>query len=420
MAHGVIICIGDELVSGKVIDENAHWAAARLWPMGLDLKAMVTVGDDPQAINVALKQALETADFVLVSGGLGATEDDITAQVAADVFALPLAESRRMVRNLRYFFEAKGKTPPEGIDRLAWLPRGAEVLSKASAGFKLTAPKGQPVYFMPGVPREMHHITQKHVIPQLLDLFQPDLVRKSGELLVFGLNELEVQKTLRGIAEDLGISSLTLGYYPRFPEVAVIFSLTGDQEKKTTRDLAAVLKEAAKRLNGFVVGKDGQTLAQTTAHALATQNLTLALAESCTGGLIGHSLTEVAGSSSFFMRGYIVYSNQAKEELLGVSSQTLADHGAVSHETAREMALGAAGRAGVDLGLSVTGIAGPGGGSPEKPVGTVYFGLCHQEKVMTRGYLFSGSRDQVKLQAAHTAMDWLRRFTEDHAFLYSN
>ena len=420
MAHGVIICIGDELVSGKVVDENARWAAARLWPMGLDVKAMITVGDDPPAIKSALKQALDSADFVLVSGGLGATEDDITAQVAADVFALPLAESRRMVKNLRYFFQSMGKTPPEGIDRLTWLPQGAEVLSRASAGFKLTAPQGKPVYFMPGVPREMHHITEHHVIPQLVEQFQPDQIRKSGELLIFGLDELEVQKRLKGIAGEIGIPSLNLGYYPRFPEVAVIFSLSGKQNQKADQDLAAVLKAAYRRLDGHVVAKGGQTLAQTTAHALADQNLTLALAESCTGGLIGHSLTEVAGSSSFFMRGYIVYSNQAKEELLGVSSQTLAEHGAVSHETAREMAQGAASRAGTDLGLSVTGIAGPGGGSPEKPVGTVYFGLCHQEKVMTKGYLFSGSREQVKLQAAHTALDWLRRFTEDHAFLYSH
>ncbi|MEW5913665.1 MAG: CinA family nicotinamide mononucleotide deamidase-related protein [Thermodesulfobacteriota bacterium] len=413
--RGAIICIGDELLSGRVAERNSRYAASRLTPLGFEIAQVTMVGDDQAAIAQALALALEQAQFVLVCGGLGATDDDITAAAAARFFGLALAESRRMVANLKACFEAVGLAVPAGAEKMAWLPQGAQVLDRACAGFMLTTPAGQPVYFLPGVPGEMRRLLESQVLPGLLARFQPGQTVLSRRLTVFGLAESEVGLRLEGLTE--GLPQAGVGFYPVFPEEQVIISLRSRSPEKASAELAALEAEAARRLQGFVVARGEETLAQAVARQMTEQGLSLALAESCTGGLIGHRITQVAGASDFFERGLVVYSNRAKMELLGVRAETLAAHGAVSAQTAAEMAAGVRQRAGVDIGLAVTGIAGPSGGSPEKPVGTVYLGLAAAEGVKTGRRRFWGGRAQIKALTAETALDWLRRYLEDHAFL---
>lgn len=418
--RGEIICIGDELMSGRVADTNSRYAVSRLWPLGIEVGAVVLVGDDPAAIKDSLGRALGRADFVVVSGGLGATDDDITARTAAEVFELPLAESQRMVKNLRDFFAQRGCEPSQEVLRMAWLPQGAEILCSTCSGFRLSGTEGQPVFFLPGVPQEMRKLTDEKVVPELLKLLGGDgQVVVSREVRLFGLPESEVALRLKGLADRNSRPGVRLGYYPVFPEVQVTVTVhrSSMAEANTTAD--ELSKEIQDRLAGFVVSTNGELLEERVGSLLSQRGYSLALAESCTGGLIGHRVTSVAGSSDYFERGMVVYSNLAKEELLGVSRQTLEAFGAVSHETAREMALGSRERAHTDIGLSVTGIAGPGGGTEEKPVGTVFFGLAHGDHVESHHRRFIGDRAQVKAQSAETALDLLRRYLEEHAPVHS-
>lgn len=415
--RGAIICIGDELISGRVSERNSRYAASRLTPLGFEIAWVTMVGDEMEAISAALELALNQTQFVLVCGGLGATDDDITAQAAARFFGLALAESRRMVANLKACFEAVGMSVPPGAEKMAWLPRGARVLDRACAGFQLTTPAGQPVYFLPGVPGEMRRLLETQVLPGLIERFAPGEVVATAKLTVFGLAESEVGRRLQGLTS--GYPEVGVGFYPVFPEEQVVLSARARRLARAQEVLSELEAEAVRRLEDFVVATGDNTLADVVAQRLTAEGLTLALAESCTGGLIGHQITGVPGASDFFERGLVVYSNRAKVELVGVRETTLEQHGAVSAAIAAEMARGVRQRAGVDLGLAVTGIAGPGGGTPQKPVGTVFFGLAAPEGVKTEGRRLMGSRGQIKALAAETALDWLRRYLEDHAFIHS-
>ncbi len=418
--RGEIICIGDELMSGRVADTNSRYALSRLTPLGIEVGAVLLVGDDPAAIKDSLRRALGRADFVLVSGGLGTTDDDITASTAAEVFELPLAESQRMVKNLRVFLAARGREPSEEVLRMAWLPQGAEILCATCAGFRLSGPDGQPVFFLPGVPQEMRKLTDEHVVPELVKLItDEDQVVATREVRLFGLTESQVAARLAGLADRGSQPGVRLGYYPVFPEVQVTATVRRNSVAQANAKADALSQEIQDRLAGFVVSTDDELLEEKVGRLLSQRGLSLALAESCTGGLIGHRITSVAGSSDYFERGMVVYSNLAKEELLGVRHQTLEAHGAVSPETAREMAMGARERAHTDIGLSVTGIAGPGGGTEEKPVGTVFFGLAHGDHLESHHRRFMGNRRQVKVQSAETALDLLRRYLEEHAPVHS-
>lgn len=414
--RGEIICIGDELMSGRVADTNSRYALKRLWPLGIEVGAVVLVGDDPEAIRDSLGRALKRADFVLVTGGLGTTDDDITARTAAEVFELPLAESQRMVKNLRVFLAARGREPSEEVLRMAWLPQGAEILCATCAGFRLAGPKGQPVFFLPGVPQEMRRLTDEHVVPELLKrITDQDQAVVTREVRLYGLAESQVAARLAGLADRDSQPGVRLGYYPVFPEVQVTVTVRRDSVAEAKAKADELSQKIQGRLADFVISTNGELLEEKVGRLLSLEGLSLALAESCTGGLIGHRVTGVAGSSDYFERGVVVYSNLAKEELLNVRAETLETFGAVSPETAREMALGARQRARTDIGLSVTGIAGPGGGTEEKPVGTVFFGLAHGSHVESHHRCFLGNRRQVKVQSAETALDILRRYLEEHA-----
>ena len=410
--RGEIICIGDELISGRVGEGNARYAAARLWPLGLGLTHVVMVGDEPAAMQEAFNQACARADYLIVSGGLGPTEDDLTAEQAARFLGLPLVEHPEKIKQLEDMLRPRGRELTPEIRRMALMPTGAHPLDPHSAGFGLTDASGRPLYFLPGVPQEFRRIIDNAVLPELAARAGAGVV-VSRQLSCYGLPESEVGRRLAGLAQ--GVPGASLGYYPVFPEVQLLLSLRAGDEAAAQAGLEPLEQEVIKRLEGYVVTRGGASLQQTVADLLVAQRLSLALAESCTGGLIGHRLTSVPGASDFLERGLVVYSNRAKQELLGVSPATLERHGAVSAECAQEMAEGARIRAGVDLGLAVTGIAGPTGGSPEKPVGTVFFGLSHVQGTQTWQRHFYGDRGMVKLQAAETALDLLRRHLEPHA-----
>lgn len=403
--RGEIICSGDELLSGRVADVNARYAATRLHEAGLRIHCITFLGDAAPLFEETLSRALARSRFVIVSGGLGPTADDITVEVAAKVLGLPLYADEYILRRLRECLEERGLPWEERFARLALVPQGACILDPdgAACGFFLQH-QDTLLYFLPGVPREMHLLFDRYVLPALLQVAAGGQAVCQRTLRFFGLHET----ALESVAQDLcqHHEGLTVGYYPNFPENHLTLTLRGTQPHELEAALDDVTQKLAAQTGAAFLGAAPQE--EQIGALLRGQGLSLAVAESCSGGLICHRITNVSGSSDYFLGGIVAYGNQAKMDFLDVPAATLAAHGAVSAPTAQAMAAGAAKRFRADLAVAVTGIAGPTGGSPDKPVGTVFMGLATPQGVKTRHCRFYGSREEIKILTAETALDWLR------------
>jgi nicotinamide-nucleotide amidase len=416
--QGEIITIGDELISGRAVDLNARYVAERLAAHGLAVNRITTVGDDPLRVSNAIKDALrQSADFVIVTGGLGSTEDDITNRIVADALNRPLRLNLEKFRQIQRHVEAMGVRMTPSLEKMAWLPQDAELLSPAEeiCGFSLK--EGEAVlYFLPGVPEQMRHLTEEYVLPQILSR-SSRTVSKFRVLKIYGLREPEISEILKKVKRR--DPNLLIGYYPHFPENHLSLSMRGLEEQSVGQELERMESEIRALLGEYVFGFDGETMASVVGKWLEERGLSLSVAESCTGGLIGNLVTNSPGSSSYFLGGVVSYSNQAKIDLLHVDPEHLKSHGAVSEPVARAMAEGVRAALRSDVGLAVTGIAGPDGGSREKPVGTVHIGLATPSGTFAGKYLFRGKRRQIKLNAAMMALDWARRYLRGYPFLHS-
>lgn len=407
---GEIIAVGDELTSGRILNTTSSFAAAQLFAAGHEIIAMTTVGDDVEIIGETLQRALGRAEFVIVSGGLGVTSDDLTNEAVVDVLDRPATFHPEILKKIR----AYGKTVPEAVrvslEKLAWLPAGAHELSSEAqtAGYFLVQ-DGKPVFFLPGVPHEMKELLLETVITRLA-VWEGEELRTVRQKVykVFGLAETEINDRFARL-ERLD-RRIRIGYYPVFPEVEVSLTAAGDGRGETEALFRRADAEAQALLGAYMYGTDSDTLEIVVGRLLSGQGKTLAVAESCSGGLIAHKLTRVPGSSAYFLGGVVAYSNALKERFLGVEAETIRQHGAVSAATARAMAEGVVNATGADLGVSVTGIAGPTGGSEEKPVGTVYIGLAGPGLSRDFLYRFPGTRWQVQEMTGQTALDLVRRY----------
>jgi nicotinamide-nucleotide amidase len=405
---GEIILTGTELVTGQVAEVNARYAARRLHESGLSVQCITMVGDGDPLFGTTLNQALQRSRFVIITGGLGPTDDDMTVAQAADVLNLKLTQDESMLSRIRQRLEERGFDWNPRYGKLSLIPQGATILDagRAACGFSL---KYQDVwlFFLPGIPREMRLLFESGVLPVLLDLAgKPEqLVQRS--LRLFGQTEIELQQAVHTIEPEA--EGVEVGFYPDFPEVHLTLTARGPKrpplEERLDRFIAALRREVGEVL----LGPKGAPLEEVVGRQLREQGRTLAVAESCTGGLIGHRVTKISGSSDYFLGGVVTYSNQAKMDLLRVAAESLEKQGAVSAETAAAMARGVKQLFQADFGLAVTGIAGPTGGTPEKPVGLVFMGLASPNGVETRRHQFPGDRDMVKTLTAETALDWLRR-----------
>ena len=402
---GEIICTGNEIISGRVADTNARYAAARLHEAGLTVQSITFLGDTAPLFQETLTKGLSRSRFIIVTGGLGPTEDDITAAATASVLQLPLHQDEYLLQRLRECFKERGLTWEDRFARLALVPRGACILDPqaTACGFYL---KHQDtwLYFLPGVPREMQLLFDNYVLPPLLQVAAGGQAVCQRTLRFFGLHETELENLLRGLCQLH--EGLCVGYYPNFPENHLTLTVRGPKSQALEATLEEVTRDLAAQAGDAYIG--AATLEENVGQLLRARRFTLAVAESCSGGLICHRITNVPGSSDYFLGGLVTYSNQAKIDLLQVPSATLQAHGAVSASTARAMAQGAAARFHADLAVAVTGIAGPAGGSPDKPVGTVFMGLASPQGVKTRHCLFYGSREEIKILTAQTTLDWLR------------
>ncbi|MEW6218381.1 MAG: CinA family nicotinamide mononucleotide deamidase-related protein [Thermodesulfobacteriota bacterium] len=406
---GEIIAIGDELTSGRILNTTSFFAASKLFAAGHEIIAMATVGDSAAAIEEALEKALNRADFVLVTGGLGPTTDDRTNETVSRVLRRPVTLYPEILARIRASAAGRDPEAQARLEKLAWLPAGAEVLNPQArmAGYLLVH-SGKPIFFLPGVPHEMRELLVERVIPWL-DAWAEDAGKKVGQRLykVFGLEESAINQRLALVERDH--PRVRIGYYPVFPEVHLSLTAIDEDEAEVERLLAAAGREVEARLAGAIFGHEGTTMASEVGRLLGEAKRTLAVAESCTGGLVCQALVRVPGISASFEGGVVAYSNRLKEQVLAVPVAILAARGAVSAETAQAMAQGVRRLAGAHLGLGLTGIAGPGGGSADKPVGTVYIALAWEGGGEVHRFLFSGDRWQIQELAAHTGLDLVRR-----------
>ena len=414
--HGEIITIGNELISGRTQDLNSWYAAARLTASGLKVIRVTSVGDDEDRTADALKRALASSHYVIVTGGLGSTTDDMTCEIAASALDRPLCIDDQMLQKIESFVSARKMTMTESLRKMALMPEGARMINPkgATCGFSLLT-GGVHFYFLPGVPDQTRYLIDTFVLPDILGRYDTLPVMRQRILKLYGLNEPRIAEIFKSLEEKIG--EVALGFYPHFPENHITISLRGKDEPTISRTLDRVETAISEMVGAYVFAHDSREMAEVAGGRLLKKNKTLSVAESCTGGLIGNRLTDVAGSSQYFQGGVISYSNQTKMDLLGVSTQTLENHGAVSGETASEMALGVRACMHADLGLAVTGIAGPEGGSRDKPVGTVHIALSSEEGTFTEKYRFWGKRKQIKLNSAMMALDWVRRYLNGDPFI---
>ncbi|MBW1721513.1 MAG: competence/damage-inducible protein A [Deltaproteobacteria bacterium] len=414
--YGEIITIGNELISGRTMDLNAWYAAGRLTASGLKVTRITTVGDDPERVSRALTEAVRDSRFVIVTGGLGSTEDDMTCEIAAQALDRPLRFDKQMFQRIKKYVEVRGIELSPSLEKMAWMPEGSSMLHPEGnfCGFSLSKDSVR-LYFLPGVPDQMRFLMDKFVLPEILARYETLPVMRQRILKLYGLSEPKIADVLKELLQKR--RDVILGFYPHFPENHITMSLRGRDEAGVTEELDRMEKEIREILDPYIFTSGNQTMESVVGERLREKAMTVSVAESCTGGLIGHLLTNVPGSSAYFMGGMTVYSNQAKVDLLGVSPRTLEKVGAVSDGTAREMARGVRDRMKTDIGLAVTGIAGPDGGSRDKPVGTVHIALTESKETFSRRYRFWGTRIQIKQNTAMMALDWLRRYLDGNPFL---
>lgn len=405
-----IITVGNELITGVQVDTNGAFLAEQLWARGIPVRRIVSVGDDAAALTAALMESLVRAPIVLLTGGLGPTADDITTAVVARALGREVVCDPDALDHLGGLLASYGLPPTEMQKKQACFPLGAEVLPNprgTAPGFLLRE-GGAVLIVLPGVPEEVKAIMEQTVLP-LLEREVKDRGRyQSRTLKIFGLSEAEVAERVRDLAEQSNEAQLS--FLPRFPEVHLRITVCGTTRAEAEERLQVWETGIAERLSPYVFGKDRETMEEVVGKLLRGRRATLAVAESCTGGLIGHRLTNVPGSSEYLERVVVAYSNQTKIEVLKVPEEVIGSHGAVSAPTARAMAEGVRRTAGTLLGLSTTGIAGPGGGSPEKPVGTVFVCVTDGSEAWIKEYHFPGDRGRVKGMTAAVALNQVRRY----------
>ena len=403
-----IIAIGTELLTPQRTDTNSLWLTERINSIGVDVKLKTIVGDDEARLEETIRDALKRSEIVITTGGLGPTEDDITRQISARAVGRELVYHNELEADLRERFKRWGREMPEINKRQAFVIDGAVVLPNpngSAVGMLLNLDR-QFLAIFPGPPREMRPMFEDYVLPVLRQNAGGVIVRRRV-LRVSGLGESAVDEVISPI-------------YKAYTDVetSILFSRVEIEIHLTARSTNAVQAEAildelagkiADALGNAVFATNGETMEEVLGKLLVERGETLSVAESCTGGLIGMRLTEIAGSSRYFLEGAVVYANDAKVRALGVPEKTLGEHGAVSSETAEAMAAGIRDRAGTDHSISVTGIAGPDGGTELKPVGTVYIGYSGSNGTRSMKFVFPGDRELVRWRASQAALDYLRR-----------
>lgn len=408
MVSAEIIAIGSELLTPEKIDTNSLWLTEKLNDIGIDVMLKTVVGDDGARLEEAVSDAMRRSDIVITTGGLGPTEDDITREFTAKAVARDLIYHDEIEDHLRERFRSWGREMPEINKRQAYVIDGADVLPNpnGSAVGMLLEADGKLLAVLPGPPRENQPMFIEHVLPKLKTR-AGNIYIKRRLLRVSGKGESAVDEIAAPIYTRYTDVQTSILFNKS--EVEIHLNSRSDNETKAVETVDRLADELVAALGASVFSTGGETLEEVVGNMLKQLGQTVAVAESCTGGMIGMRLTEISGSSAYFMEGAITYSNRAKTEMLGVDPEIINTHGAVSAECAEAMAAGARDRAGTDHAISATGIAGPGGGTEEKPVGTVFIGYAGPAGVKSIKFVLPGDRHLIRWRASQAALDYLRR-----------
>jgi nicotinamide-nucleotide amidase len=407
-----VISVGTELLLGQILNTNSQYLAQKLAELGIDLYFQTTVGDNMERLKIAIDTAVKRADILIFTGGLGPTSDDITKEAVADYFGLTLVLDEDVLRRIEKFFERRQVNMPEINKKQAYVPEGAKVLhnKNGTAPGLIIEKDGKIAILLPGPPFEMQPMFEEQVLPYL-ERFSKQKIY-SRVLKFVGIGESSIEEVLK----DLFLSQTdpTLALYAKPFEVELRITTKKESEEIAKSLLQSMEDRIRERLGEYIYGVDGQLLEEVVVSLLAEKRLKVSIAESCTGGLICNKITNVPGASEVFDRGFIVYSNEAKMKLLGVPEQVLKEYGAVSSQTAKYMAQGALSNSLAHIALSVTGIAGPGGGSETKPVGLVYIGIATKDNCESFEFRFSGDRLRIKDMTSKAALNILRKKIIDY------
>lgn len=401
-----IITVGTEILLGDIVNTNSQFLAKELANLGVEVYYQGTVGDNEDRLLESLEESLHRSDMVITTGGLGPTKDDLTKETAAKLFNQELVFHEESWREIEAYFNKLGKVPTENNKKQAYFPKEAIVLknNNGTAPGAILKKDNKTIIVLPGPPREMKPMFEESVKPYLQYLTDDILVSKT--LRFYGIGESSLENAIIDIINEQ--SNPTVAPYAKDTEVTLRITAKAISEEVAMDLINPVIDKIEDRVGQYIYSQGESTLEDTVAEMLVNKNLTISVAESCTGGMVSSNLINYPGISSVFMEGCITYSNEAKMKSLGVKKETLDKFGAVSEETAREMAEGIARRYNTNIGISTTGIAGPEGGTKEKPVGLVYFGIYINGKTIVKRYIFNGSRQQVRLRATKTILNDLR------------
>jgi nicotinamide-nucleotide amidase len=402
-----VLCIGTELTRGELVNTNASWLAAYLTDIGFDVVEDVVIDDDADRIVATLHRLGKSVRVLVCTGGLGPTTDDITTASVARAMSVKLVRDDTSLDAIRRRIEKYGRTMSETNAKQADFPEGADVLPNpvgTAPGFGVML-SGANAFFMPGVPHEMKKMFEEQVVPRIRTLASRD--SHQIRLRTFGLPESLVGERLAGVEE--AFPGVTIGYRAHFPEIEVKVLARASTNPAAVELADRATVEVKTRLQGIVYGEGEDTFAAVVGRALRRKGVTLAIAESCTGGLVGHMLTREPGASDYLLVDAVAYANSAKSRLLGVDEDVIRGHGAVSAEVAAAMAEGVKRVSGADLALSLTGIAGPSGGSAKSPVGTVFIAMAGPDETTVKERHFVGDRHQIQTLSAYAALELIRR-----------
>lgn len=409
--QAAIITIGTELLIGQIIDTNSAYLGQQLNELGIDVNYKVTIADVDEDIRLALTNATERADIIFITGGLGPTKDDITKESIATFLGREIYFDEEVYIGIQQFFKELGRPIKESHREQCYFPEGVTFLKNrlGTAPGMLFKEKDKMYFSMPGVPYEMKSIFSEEIIPILNGRSLEKIYHRT--ILTSGIGETDVEDRISHIVDRFP-SYISVAYLPSIGSVRVRISGCSNEEDMP-KEIDAYVEEIVGCLDGYVVGTNGFTMEEEVAFLLQQKKWMLATAESCTGGRIASKITTYPGASRHYAGSIISYSNESKMQLLNVSSKTLEEHGAVSEQTVIEMLKGVLQAVPCDVAISVSGIAGPGGGTEEKPVGTVWMAVGNKEEILTKKIKFGKNRNKNIEYSCHVALDFLRRFLKE-------
>lgn len=396
-----IIAVGTEILLGQILNTNAQYLAKQLAELGITLHYQTVVGDNPERLKTALKTAFGRADAVIATGGLGPTQDDLTKETVAEYFGAPMVLHEDILEKIKSYFRTTGRPYTANNDKQAEFPQGCLIIdnNNGTAPGYILEQDGKIAVVLPGPPREN--------IPMFEETVKPYLREKSGVrifsrvLHIFGIGESILEDMLTDLVEQ---TNPTVATYAKDGEVEVRVSTVAKSAEEAAEKLKPTLDIIRERAGDAIYGYDDTSIAQCVSEALRRRGWKLTTAESCTGGMVASALVDISGSSDVLEGGFVTYANQAKIDMVGVKAETLEQYGAVSERTAREMAEGARRKTKTDIAVAVTGLAGPNGGTAEKPVGLVYIATATKTQTICREFHFSGNRAKIRTLTMKNAL----------------